>query len=46
VQPDGAGQDAAFDLAAEADEVVDRVAVGDVRDVLVDYGPASSSSLT
>jgi hypothetical protein len=39
VQPDGAGQDAPFDLPAEADEVFDRVAMGDVRDVLVDDGP-------
>ena len=38
MQPDGAGEDAPLDLAAEADEVVDRVAVGDVGDVLVDYG--------
>ena len=39
VQLDGAGEDAALDLAAEADEVLDGVAVGDVGDVLVDYGP-------
>ena len=38
MQPDGAGEDAPLDLAAEADEVVDRVAVGDGRHVLVDYG--------
>src|SRR5215210_6431117 len=38
VPPHGAGEDAAFDLATEAHEVVHRVAVGDVGDVLVDYG--------
>src|SRR5918997_1286145 len=38
VQPDGACEDAPLDLAPEADEVLDRVAVGDVGDVLVDYG--------
>src|SRR3712207_5618083 len=37
VQPNGAGQHAPLDLAPEADEVVHRVAVGYVGDVLVDY---------
>ena len=42
MQPDGAGEDAPLDLAAEADEadeVVHRVAVGNVGDVLMDDGP-------
>jgi hypothetical protein len=40
VPPDGAGEDPPFDLAAEAHEVFDRVAMGDVGDVLMDDGPS------